>query len=55
MTHREALIQILPIVSTIPGDCMGDRAEAIWLIVEQLADPDVHFSGAPPTGDLDRS
>lgn len=48
MSHKQALIEVLAIVKTIPGHCLGSHAEDIFAVTEQLADPDCTFAGAPP-------
>lgn len=43
MNHKEALQQVLAIVQTVPPAQMGERNEDIYLVLEQLADPDVKY------------
>lgn len=49
MTHKEALIQVLRIIETVPPLSMGPRNEAIWNVIEELNDEDVTFDVQPPT------
>jgi hypothetical protein len=47
LSHKNALIEVLRIVTAIPPIEMGPRNQSIYLILEQLADPDVSFNPTP--------